>query len=604
MAKFFTLGAGGKVPKSTAAMKLRDAGQHDGGGKPLGAGADGKVLTQGQAELAKDAPEKRALGRQIFLDNCAICHSSKQPAGFDLRFEREMAGGWDKAAVPDKAGRGIYTLPMEYGRWTEYKKSPAYQHYRAQISQLAGPAPAADGEDAFIKDNFLSNELRVPVTLVGTYAGRALATNAMRGQVWDNYSSETFKNLPTVGKIRFFNPYLTDPAEAEADPMYGTNDEFDDGRDKGGPGYFRPASLISTWATAPYLHNNALGLYNRDPSVKGRMAAFEDGIRKLLWQKERAGYSRDGYTYVPPGDLRAERSAAARNDPGYIYRLPVDTHVTFQPGFIRPLVESLFVGYVGTSLGRALFTVLSFWSWVILTLIFIVLIFRGRGRHAGILLLILAVLLGAALAVTGAGGMGGSLLGALMMGMTELFGYASIWLWLGVVALAAVGVLLLLSHREWPRLVRAIFIVGALVTLFSGILANKFLNGRLKDVPISRAILPNSWLNAGYKGIHLGPIPRGTPVNLVMNMDPEKRAKVGPALVGLLRALARIKKEGLTGEQAYQVLAADAGPALIAASKCPDFVLDRGHYFGETLTEDPKLNDEAKEALIAFLKTL
>ena len=45
-----------------------------------------------------------------------------------------------------------------------------------------------------------------------------------------------------------------------------------------GPGYYRPATLISAWATAPYFHNNALGLYNRDPSVKGRMIAFTDGI--------------------------------------------------------------------------------------------------------------------------------------------------------------------------------------------------------------------------------------------------------------------------------------------------------------------------------------
>jgi hypothetical protein len=83
-----------------------------------------------------------------------------------------------------------------------------------------------------------------------------------------------------------------------------------------------------------------------------------------------------------------------------------------------------------------------------------------------------------------------------------------------------------------------------------------------------------------------------------MNLDPEKRDKVGPALVGLLRACAQIKEEHLTGERAYRVIAENAGPALLEASKCPDFVLDRGHWFGESLTE------EDKEALIAFLKTL
>jgi len=120
----------------------------------------------------------------------------------------------------------------------------------------------------------------------------------------------------------------------------------------------------------------------------------------------------------------------------------------------------------------------------------------------------------------------------------------------------------------------------------------------LKDVNPIYAVLPNGWLKADYKGIDVGPIPRGTPVNLLMNLDPTKTDKVGPALVALLRASAQIKKQHLTEEAAYKVIAEQAGPALIAASKCPDFVLDRGHWFGEFMT------DEEKEELIAFLKTL
>jgi hypothetical protein len=83
-----------------------------------------------------------------------------------------------------------------------------------------------------------------------------------------------------------------------------------------------------------------------------------------------------------------------------------------------------------------------------------------------------------------------------------------------------------------------------------------------------------------------------------MNLDPEKRAQSAQALVALVRAIGEIKQQGLTGETAYQVLAKRAGPQLIAASKVPDMVLDRGHWFGEFLS------DEEKEALIAFLKTL
>ena len=54
-------------------------------------------------------------------------------------------------------------------------------------------------------------------------------------------------------------------------------------RQGGGRGYYRTASLVSIWATAPLLHNNSVGTFVGDPSVKGRIAAFNDAIRKLLW---------------------------------------------------------------------------------------------------------------------------------------------------------------------------------------------------------------------------------------------------------------------------------------------------------------------------------
>jgi len=56
-----------------------------------------------------------------------------------------------------------------------------------------------------------------------------------------------------------------------------------------GRGYQRAPSLVSIWASAPYLHNNSIGNFNGDPSVKGRMAAFEDGMEKLLWPGKRLG---------------------------------------------------------------------------------------------------------------------------------------------------------------------------------------------------------------------------------------------------------------------------------------------------------------------------
>jgi hypothetical protein len=46
---------------------------------------------------------------------------------------------------------------------------------------------------------------------------------------------------------------------------------------------------------------------------------------------------------------------------------------------------------------------------------------------------------------------------------------------------------------------------------------------------------------------------------------------------------------------------------LLALSKCPDFIINRGHYFGADMLDpkegEPGLSDPDKRALIAFLKT-
>jgi hypothetical protein len=45
-------------------------------------------------------------------------------------------------------------------------------------------------------------------------------------------------------------------------------------------------------------------------------------------------------------------------------------------------------------------------------------------------------------------------------------------------------------------------------------------------------------------------------------------------------------------------------PDLLQVSKCPDFVVNRGHYFGTSLLkEETPLSDDDKRALIEFLKT-
>jgi len=164
-------------------------------------------------------------GRTLFANNCAGCHSSRQPS----------------TNVHNRAA------------W--------FQRTFANPCSLAG--------------NFLSNDERYPITLIKTNAARACATNATRGHISQFFSSEDYKSLPSPGNIEVWNPY-TKQNETFAVPA-------------GGPGYYRTPSLISVWATAPFLHNNAIGKFTGDPSVRGRLEAFNDAVEKLLWPEKRLG---------------------------------------------------------------------------------------------------------------------------------------------------------------------------------------------------------------------------------------------------------------------------------------------------------------------------
>ena len=98
--------------------------------------------------------------------------------------------------------------------------------------------------------------------------------------------------------------------------------------------------------------------------------------------------------------------------------------------------------------------------------------------------------------------------------------------------------------------------------------------------------------NDGY--INLGMIPKGTPVNLVGNLEPDFRNT--DVLFKIAQKLIKLKTANLSRDQA----AAEFNqliPDLLAANKCPDFVEDKGHYFGTDLP------DSDKRALIEYLKT-
>ncbi|HYZ39952.1 MAG TPA: hypothetical protein VE687_04900, partial [Stellaceae bacterium] len=202
----------------------------------------------GGAAYLNDPPAVVQQGKLVFADNCAACHSSKAP---------ERPPGADPAACI-----GPHYLDC-FNKYWDWVHTEDFRH-KMQPIVLA---------DDFLDGNFLSNDGRVPVTLLQTNACGPLATNAIGNNIWDNFSSASYKQLPSVGTITVYDPFTGDK-QAFRMPA-------------GGRGYTRVPSLISLWSTAPYLLNNSVGRFDPSPSVEARMASFDDAITKMLWPEKR-----------------------------------------------------------------------------------------------------------------------------------------------------------------------------------------------------------------------------------------------------------------------------------------------------------------------------
>jgi hypothetical protein len=366
----------------------------------------------GQAVLAAGAGNLQR-GKEVFAERCARCHSSKfSERVFQTYFQPGCIG------------------PNYLKCWNDYWQHTKTQQFKDEMKTIVN-------DPTFLVDNFLSNEVRVPSTLMETNACSPLATNALRGNIWDNFSSESYKNLPSVGKIMVHHPYTGAPYEITAPG--------------GGRGFTRPASLISLWSTAPFFQNNRLGPFDYRGTVEGRLASFDKSIEQLLWPERREG-------------ARQFSTKSGKAHPGIIDGTTKTSYLMIPPGYVPPELKPL----------------------------------------------------------TG-------------------------W------------------FDQW---------------------------------------IPDSM---GGGDIRIGPIPAGTPVNLITNIN------IGdtplPKLLWLgLKIKNDLKELGpdATDEEAKKVFA-PLVKDLLAVSKCPDFIVNRGHYFGTDYLPasegEPGLSDEDKHALIAFLKT-
>jgi hypothetical protein len=277
MARFFL--------KTATPHKLQDADE----------GKGASYVTTDQAKLAR--------GQVVFGERCARCHSSKAPAPPP------------EIGIATCAGSGYLDCWNRYWNWT---KTDAFKEQMREIV----------ARDDFLDNNFLSTDLRVPVTLLETNACSPLATNGIGGNIWDNFTSQSYKDLPSVGTITVHDPFTGEPMPYKMPA--------------GGRGYTRPASLVSLWSTAPFLLNNTVGRFEASPSVEARLKSFDDSIEKMLWPEKR---ERDT---EQPGGTRGVQEFQVRIEdkdlklPGVIDRTYEKSYLRVASGYLPKELRSWY----------------------------------------------------------------------------------------------------------------------------------------------------------------------------------------------------------------------------------------------------------------------
>jgi hypothetical protein len=217
------------------------------------------------------------------LDDIRRFFLSARPT--DLWQARGLATPRDLEAELDAE---FYPGAVEHGRQV-FLETCARCHSSQPGTPTAAGLTATDPADPTLRLDWLGNDEVRPASAIGTYPGRSLHSNHMAGRVWAEYASLTEQSRP-------------------ADPL---RPEVLNG---GGRGFYRNISLLSAWAHAPFMHNNAVGpeicgkpsrsevdFYASpyvdaqgkpladppdcrafDPSVEGRYALYKASMQELL----------------------------------------------------------------------------------------------------------------------------------------------------------------------------------------------------------------------------------------------------------------------------------------------------------------------------------
>ncbi len=217
--------------------------------------------------------EQVPAGRKVFARECARCHSTRVPP---------------EAIVGDRDALEKFYEGHVFGaeQFWEYEFAPAFRESEAfKTKYMAEDAqgklrPAQFARDGMFGQDWLGNDKREPFGEIGTNSCRARHDNHNKGHIWEEFASETYQNSPAAGSVpRRFNRMF---------PLLGGREFGVQEIGPGGPGYFRNISLLSVWAHAPFLHNNAVGELTHLPdgavdyTVKGRIEQYHLAMRELL----------------------------------------------------------------------------------------------------------------------------------------------------------------------------------------------------------------------------------------------------------------------------------------------------------------------------------
>ncbi|MCB1858963.1 MAG: cytochrome c [Gammaproteobacteria bacterium] len=187
-------------------------------------------------QCRRDCPNFRAIEDRV--DQVISFFMSPELYATDLQMARQ-----NEVRKQDPAGSYsrddlIDDLEQQFGAGAVNRGRAVFAENCASChSSQAGPMESRDfyktSSKTGLREDFLGNDQSIPVSEVGTFRCRALHSNHMAGHVWAEFSSTSYKERAPERNIR-----------EQAD---------------GGRGYYRNISLVSLWAHAPFLHNNALG---------------------------------------------------------------------------------------------------------------------------------------------------------------------------------------------------------------------------------------------------------------------------------------------------------------------------------------------------------